>query len=126
MGRKNSAVTKKNARRDRRQKGVGRAPKPVIPRVQLEDLVLPDGQCRFQTRKPKAKFDTKEKAEKALKQAQKQRERTGSTHVEKRVYRCPEGGCEGWHLTSRAAFDEKVWRQRRAIHEQKMGDASES
>jgi hypothetical protein len=113
MPRRNTAGARKNSRRDRRQKGVGRTPKPVIPRVRLDDLVLPDGQCRFQTRKPKARFDTKDKAEKALVQAQKQRERTGSTHVEKRVYKCPEGGCGGWHLTSREQFDEKAWRERR-------------
>lgn len=116
MGRKNNAVRRKNVkgRLDRRDRGLPPLkPMPQQPRVNVEDLVLPDGQCRFQTkRKPKARFATKEKAEKALVQAQHQRARVGSTHVEKRFYKCPEGGCGGYHLTSREAFDEGL-RERR-------------
>lgn len=125
MGRKNSNVRRKNTkgRMDRREQGkVTRAVKQQ-PRVQIEDLVLPDGQCRFQTkRRPKARFATPEKAQKALTQAQQQRARIGSAHVEKRYYKCPEGGCGGYHLTSREAFDEgqreRVFkmRQERAAH----------
>lgn len=89
------------------------------PRVSVEDIVLPDGQCRFQTpRRPKARFATKAKGEAALKQAQQQRSRIGSTHVEKRVYECPEGGCGGWHLTSRETFDEGI---RKFRQDQKQG-----
>ncbi len=68
---------------------------------------MPDGQCSFQG-KPKARFATKEKAAAALKQAQQQRARVGSTHVEKRYFACPEGGCGGFHLTSRESFDDSI------------------
>jgi hypothetical protein len=90
-----------------------------LPRVKIEDLVLPDGQCKHFTKRPKARFATKDKAEKALHQAQQQRARIGSGHVEKRTYKCPDGGCSGWHLTSRETFDQETWNQRRKQHEQK-------
>lgn len=117
MGRKNSNVRRSNdkGRLARRQRGELHLPKPhhQQPRLRLEELVLPDGQCRFMNpRRPKARFDTKAKAEKALVQAQQQRARSGSLHVEKRVYPCPEGGCGGWHLTSREAFDENIRKTR--------------
>lgn len=128
MGRKNNKVRRSNdrGRLQRRQRGESpfREQKHQIPRVQIEDLVLPDGQCRFQSgRRPKARFATKEKAQKALEQAQRQRERSGSHHVEKRFYPCPEGGCGGYHLTSREAFDEELWRQRRKLAEQKKTES---
>lgn len=122
MGRKNSNVRRKNVkgRLDRRERGLPPI-KPMTqqPRVSVEDLVLPDGQCRFQTkRKPKARFATAEKAQRALIQAQQQRARTGSPHVEKRYYKCPEGGCGGYHLTSREAYDEG---QRQRLYKQRQG-----
>lgn len=122
MSRKNSSARRKNTRLDRRQKGEIRQPKALeIPRVKAEDIILPDGQCFFQSPgKGKARFSTEARAAKALRQAQVQRRRTGATRVEKRYYACPDGGCGGFHLTSREAFDEDIWRQRRAIHEQKM------
>lgn len=112
MGRKNGNA--KRPRLNRRERGESR---PTMTgnstyRVSLTALVLPDGTCRFQG-KPKAMFSTEAKAAKALRQAQKQRERTGSGHVEKRYYACPEGGCGGFHLTSRETFDEKAWRERK-------------
>lgn len=113
MGRKNNKVRSRNikGRMDRRQRGIPRPKMSHQPRVELEDLVLPDRQCYFpRRRKPKAGFADKAKAEKALKQAKQQRARSGSTHVEKRVYRCPEGGCGGWHLTSREEFDSNAWK----------------
>lgn len=117
MGRKNNAVRRANGRGrlNRRKKGESRIPTPAPQsRMKVEDIVLPDGQCRFQTpRRPKARFATKEKAAKALAQAQAIRARTGSAHVEKRYYKCPEGGCGGYHLTSREQFDEKIWKTRR-------------
>lgn len=124
MGRKNNAVRRSNsAGRRRREKG--EAPLPQvrhIARVDITDLVLPDGQCKFQSpRKPKARFATPEKAAKALKQAQENRARMGTGHVEKRYYPCPEGGCGGYHLSSREEFDMEIWRQRRALHEKKEG-----
>ena len=123
MGRKNTAVRRANARGrlNRRQRGEGRAPKKTdIPRVQVEDLVMPDGNCTFQSpRRPKARFATESKAAAALSQAQRQRARMGSNRVEKRYYACPEGGCGGFHLTSREEFDMNIWKQRRALHEER-------
>lgn len=110
MGRKNDRVRRRNSRAKQFDKGLPKA--PHIPRVPLDQLVLPDGKCLLNRRKPKARFATKDKAEKALFQAQQQRARTGSAHVEKRVYRCPEGGCEGWHLTSREEYDDKAAKRR--------------
>jgi len=114
MGRKNVAARRRNNRMNRRQKGDPRPVKKVEqPRIPLEDIVLPDGQCFFpKRRKPKARFATRAKADKALAQAQHQRARTGSAHVEKRVYTCPEGGCGGFHLTSREEFDENAWKRK--------------
>lgn len=112
MPRKNNSARRRNQGgfRNRRQKGQPRVPDPKIPRVKVEDLVLPDGQCNFPNpRKKKAFFATAEKAARALRQAQHQRARTGSRHVEKRFYKCPEGGCGGYHLTSRETFDESTW-----------------
>ncbi len=111
MGRKNRNASR--TRLARRVKGEGRPPKiTTTPRVQVEDLVLPDGQCRFQGKRPKARFATQAKARKALEQAQRQRAKTGSGHVEKRFYPCPEGGCGGYHLTSRETYDEEAWKRR--------------
>lgn len=109
MARKNSKVRRANdkGRLARRQRGETNRPTVPAPRVPIEDMVLPDGQCSFQGR-PKARFATKEKAAAALKQAQRMRARTGSGHVEKRYYACPEGGCGGFHLTSREAFDDNI------------------
>jgi hypothetical protein len=118
MGRKNDRVRRANdkGRLNRRRNDL--EPKRVmhreLPRIRVEELVMPDGQCRFQSpRKPKARFATEEKAAKALVQAQHQRARVGSPHVEKRYYACPEGGCGGFHLTSRETFDEDLWKRRR-------------
>lgn len=47
---------------------------------------------------------TEADANKALAQAQADRARRGSQHVEKRAYACPPGGCGGYHLTSRETF----------------------
>lgn len=110
MGRKNRNASR--VRLARRVKGESRPPKIVVARVQVEDLVLPDGQCRFQGKRPKARFATAAKAKKALEQAKRQRAATGSGHVEKRYYACPEGGCGGYHLTSRETYDEEAWKRR--------------
>lgn len=122
MARKNSRVRRSNdrGRLARRQPGDPGVPKaPQQARIRVEDIVMPEGQCRFGTAKPKARFGTRAGADKALAQAQQQRARIGSTHVEKRVYHCPDGGCEGWHLTSREAFDESAWKVRREQYEQR-------
>lgn len=115
MGRKNSQVRRANAqgRLARRQKGEGRINKQADQRrIRVEEMVLPDGQCEFQSKRPKARFATEARAAKALAQAQRQRARIGSGHVEKRYYACPEGGCGGYHLTSRETFDVKPWQDK--------------
>lgn len=123
MGRKNDRVRAANSRGRMNRGRKGEAPTPqvkALPRVPIDELVLPDGQCRFQSpRRPKARFATEEKAKKALKQAQANRARMGTGHVEKRYYACPEGGCGGFHLTSRETFDEGVWKRRREQHEKR-------
>lgn len=113
MGRKNNNVRRSNdrGRLQRRQRGE-RPIKAVGPTAplggDLSKIILPDGQCTAFSIRPKARFATEEKAAAALRQAQKVRARQGSTHVEKRFYPCPEGGCGGFHLTSREAYDESV------------------
>lgn len=107
MPRKNSKVRSRNVKRDRRQKGEARPQKVVQqPRIPVEDMVVPHGKCYLQSRRHgKAIFLTEAEATKALNQAQAMRRRTGSGHAEKRFYQCPEGGCGGYHLTSREAYD---------------------
>lgn len=116
MGRKNKNVrrSKDRKRYARRATEQGLGP-PVSsgPRERLERLVMPDGQCTSFGRRPKARFATEAKAAEALRQAQKKRANVASGHVEKRYYPCPEGGCGGYHLTSRETFDETTWQSRR-------------
>lgn len=125
MGRKNSKVRRANdrGRMARRQRDERNAPPPKMeqPRVKVEQIIIPDGSCSFYAR-PKARFATEEKAAAALKQAQQQRARTGSTHVEKRYYPCPEGGCGGYHLSSREAFDEDIWKRHRKQRKDRMAN----
>ena len=122
MGRKNSRVGRSNDRgrrnRDKLQNlGVPRGGRVVTP---IEDMVLPDGRCDFVSRrKPKVRFATKDKAERALRQAQLKRANTGNPRVEKRIYPCPEGGCGGWHLSAREEFDEEFWEDRKAFYADK-------
>lgn len=107
MGRKNSAPGKKR-RLDRRVKGEVRVRDTRIERVPVTKLIIPDGNCTFPNpRRPKARFATEEKARAALEQAQSQRARAHSRYVEKRYYACPEGGCGGFHLTSREEYQER-------------------
>jgi len=114
MGRKNSKVRQANnrgrlARKGQREEFRGIAI-PQQPRVRVENLVMPDGHCSKPPRpgrKPKARFATPEKAARALKQAQQQRARVGSGHVEKRYYECPETACGGYHLTSREEYQDR-------------------
>lgn len=126
MARKNSKVRNNNSkgRMARGERGQRRPHHkfPDQPRVPVEEMIMPDGQCSFQG-KPKARFGTKEKAAAALKQAQQQRRRTGSHHVEKRYFACPEGGCGGFHLTSREQFDDSIRKLRRQQFEEKTKNA---
>ena len=117
MGRSNNAARSRNAkgRLNRREKGSSRREAPgnrTVPRVDADALIIPDGSCLWNPAKPKAKFDTKEKAAAALRQAQVTRTRMGTGHVEKRYYKClaDEGGCGGCHLTSRESYD-PLWKR---------------
>jgi hypothetical protein len=108
MGRRNRNVRRSNdkgrlARRERGQRPT-RADLN-IPRVSIEEMVIPTGKCFFRNRKGKAIFKSKQDAETALEQAQRNRARQGTGHVEKRYYSCPEGGCGGYHLSSREEYD---------------------
>jgi hypothetical protein len=99
MGRRNHTRRKPQARR--RADGTRFQSRP--PAQPVETLVVPHGKCFYRSRKGKMIF-TQNEAEKALRQAQADRVRRGSAYVEKRVYECPEGGCGGWHLTSRETW----------------------
>jgi hypothetical protein len=104
MGRKNNRGGRPQARR--KADGTrGRATPPPPP---LEALVVPRGKCFFRSRKGKLRF-SKADAPAALRQAQAKRQRTGSAHMEERVYECPvaQGGCGDWHLTSRTTYEER-------------------
>lgn len=109
MPRKNSRVGRSNDRgRIARQKH-SELKTTLSKRLRLDPdrIVVPDGQCSFMARRPKARFATEAKAKIALAQAQKNRERMGSGNVERRYYACPEGGCSGYHLTSRSEYEER-------------------
>lgn len=127
MARKNNAVRRNNSkgRMDRRGKGEIRLPKPKAQTWdRLEDIVIPTGKCSFQTpRRPKARFATEADARKALQHAQRNRERTGTGHVEKRFYKCPEGGCGGFHLSSREAFDDNIRKFREQQYQEQTKNA---
>lgn len=82
----------------------GRRTAPPPP--PLSELVIPKGKCYWRSRKGKMIF-TQAEAQKALQQAQQARQRTGSAYAERRAYPCPEGGCGGYHLTSRETYQEK-------------------
>lgn len=115
MARSNKAARQRNARGrlNRREQGSSRAPgNRSIQRLDVSDMVIPDGSCLRNPARPKAKFDTEEKASIALEQAQRMRARMGSGHVEKRYYKCPDDrGCGGFHLTSRETYDEDAWKK---------------
>jgi len=114
MGRSNKAARQRNARGrlDRREKGASRSlGNRSIQRLDVSDMVIPDGTCLRNPARPRAMFRTEASAKVALEQAQRMRARMGSGHVEKRYYACPEDrGCGGYHLTSRETYDENAWR----------------
>lgn len=116
MGRSNNAARQRNSRGrlNRRDKGEARLDNRnmAVRRIPVEKLVMPDGRCMRNPRRPKDIFKTAEKAQAALEQAQLIRARTGSGHVEKRFYLCEvaEGGCGGHHLTSRESYD-PAWKR---------------
>lgn len=81
----------------------GRRP-PPLP---IEQMIVPKGKCFFRARHGKVIFRTEEEAQKALAQAQANRARKGTGHAESRYYSCPEGGCGGFHLTSRTTYEDR-------------------
>lgn len=119
MGRSNRAARQRNAkgRLNRRVKGEARGDRQVrtIPRVAADELIIPDGHCTRNPMRTKARFDTEDKAAAALRQAQQMRKRSGSGHMERRYYLCEEseGGCGGYHLTSRETYD-NAWKRGQA------------
>jgi len=100
MPRRNGRGGRPQARRVERKGYAGPPPPPITA------LVVPKGKCYFHNRHGKLIF-TEAEATKALRQAQAARERRGSGHREERTYQCPEGGCGGWHLTSRKTYEER-------------------
>lgn len=109
MGRKNNNVRRSKSRYPQERGAAGRKPNRPTRRPSLDELVMPDGMCTANPRKPKARFATQEKASLALDQAQRLRESRGSLHVEKRFYLCPD--CAGYHLTSRESYDPDAWKK---------------
>jgi hypothetical protein len=110
MGRKNSKVGRSNdrgrrARMAAKERGISSDMSQA--RIEVSKMVTPDGRCYLQSRRGKDIFLTVEKAERALKQAQTMRRRSGTGHMEKRFYPCPDGGCGGYHLTSRETYEER-------------------
>lgn len=106
MGRKNNRTgrtpqAKRRADGSRGGRIAGWTPPPPV-----ETLVVPKGRCFFRSRKGKMIF-TEVEADRALRQAQQGRSSRGSGYQEKRAYPCPEGGCGGWHLTSRETYQER-------------------
>jgi hypothetical protein len=103
MGRKNHRGGRPQARR-RFDGSAGRARVADPP---VETLVVPKGKCYFRSRSGKLIFATETEAQKALRQAQHKRRLQGTTHKEERYYPCPEGGCGGFHLTSRTQYQDR-------------------
>jgi hypothetical protein len=106
MGRKNNRNRQPQAQRradgTRGGRRAGWTPPPPV-----ETLIVPKGRCFFRSRKGKLIF-TADEAQKALKQAQNGRQRAGKAYAESRAYPCPEGGCGGFHLTSRETYVERT------------------
>lgn len=103
MGRKNH----RGARPQARRKADGTVGRRVAPPPPIEQMVVPQGRCFFRSRHGKLRF-TAEEVEKALRQAQVNRDRRGSAHREERYYPCDQpGGCGDFHLTSRTHYEER-------------------
>ena len=79
MGRSNAAARKKSVRLNRREKGSSkRMATPHIPAPPgLEAVIVPDGKCFRNHRKPKLIWATEAKAAKALRSAQAQADARG-------------------------------------------------
>lgn len=101
MGRKNN---RSGRRPQARRRPDGLAPRRGTPPPPIDRVVIPAGRCFHKNRKGKLIFVTEEKAYEALRQAKAAKIRQGSGHVPQRVYPCPEGGCGGFHLSSRTQW----------------------
>lgn len=91
-------------------------PGAVLPRrlratqapTPISKMVLPTGRCFFRSRRGKLIFRTEADAQSALRQAKDKRvHQPANGHVECRYYACPDGGCGGFHLTSREEYEER-------------------
>lgn len=108
MGRKNHRPHRTQQRRYGPGEAAPRALRPMTPLpVSIEKMVLPTGRCYFRSKGGKLIFKTEAEAAAALRQANAKRRVQSNGHVECRFYACPEGGCGGFHLTSRAEFQER-------------------
>lgn len=106
MGRKNKNVRRSNDRkRLHREKTAALPKRDRHARVDVERMVTPAGKCYFQTWNGLDIYPTPAIARRALEQVQAQRRFSGSGRIEKRFFECPEGGCGGYHLTSREEYD---------------------
>lgn len=81
------------------------------PRVHLplQNLVVPDGKCPL--RRGKDRYETREKAQAAMRRINQSLALASDSRKIKRVYQCPEETCLGWHLTSREEYDEETARR---------------
>lgn len=110
MPRRNHVKRRGQRRRISDESGMPRALRPSAPTpLPLSQMVLPAGRCYYKSKYGKLIFKTEDDAKTALKHAQTKRKRYQSNngHVETRYYPCPEGGCGGFHLTSRERFEER-------------------
>lgn len=108
MGRRNHRGGKRQARRVPAGQPIPRGIRQ--PAVPIEKMTIPRGRCWHRSRKGKLIFKDEGEAKRALKQAQEKRKHQANGHVEVRYYQCAkktEGGCGGWHLTSREEFHER-------------------
>lgn len=106
MPRRNRTPRRKQRRRYESQEAVPRSARASSPPMALDKMVLPKGKCFYRSKGGKLTFATEADAREALKQAQRKR-RPANGHVECRYYECPEGGCGGFHLTSRESFEDR-------------------
>jgi hypothetical protein len=103
MPRKNTRRGRSQARR--KEPGLPVRRGPWLPPTPVEDLVVPKGRCYLAGgRSGKLRF-TEAEAERALRQAQHGRRRSGSGRTEERAYSCD---CGFWHLTGMKQKPEAV------------------
>jgi hypothetical protein len=109
MPRRNRPPRRRQRRRYAEDQGMPRAARAASSAapLPLDKMVLPKGRCFYRSRSGKLIFVTEKDAQTALRHAQQKRKTQPNGHVESRYYECPEGGCGGFHLTSRETFEER-------------------